>query len=148
MSKSLNPLMLSSYRVTSPNFPDSYFTKFSGVEATRPVATFADGYSPTKQKRVGQTEYSNITISKPYDPTQDGALVALLDSYCEGEDTNLITITVTPIKVCNNIERKGNTTFTLLGCRPVRVKVAEVDSDSMDGISILEVELTVDSVKR
>lgn len=147
MPRMLQPLMMSSYRVTSPNFPEAYFTKFSGIESTRSVATFSDGFSATKQKRVGATEYSNITLSKPYDPVTDDALISLLDNYCEGEEGKLISVTVTPVKVCNNIERKGKTTFNLLGCRPIRVKVAETDSDSMEGISMLEIELTVDAVK-
>lgn len=145
--RSLDPQMLSSFRVTMPNFPNIFFTKFSGIKGTSPVTSFANGFSQTKQKKVGMVAYDNVTISKPFDPKTDAPLINLLKDYCEGEDGRLMSVTVTPVTVCRNIERKGSITFTLLGCRPVSVKVAETDSDSVDGISMLEIELTVDDVK-
>lgn len=145
--RALDPQMLSSFRVTMPNFPNIFFTKFSGIKGTRPVSSFANGYSQTKQKKVGMVTYDNVTLAKPFDPNTDASLLKLLDDYCEGEDGRLMSVTITPVTVCRNIERKGSTTFTLLGCRPVSVKVAETDSDSVDGISMLEIELTVDNVK-
>lgn len=147
VQRALDPQMLSSFRVTMPNFPNIFFTKFSGIKGTRPVSSFANGFSQTKQKKVGMLTYDNVTISKPFDPLTDASLLKVLDEYCEGEDGRLMSITITPVTVCRNIERKGSTTFTLLGCRPVSVKVAETDSDSVDGISMLEIELTVDNVK-
>jgi len=148
MARQLDPISLSAFKVTSPQLPDIYFTKCSGIEGTRSVLTYSDGFSQNKQKRVGALEYSNVTLSKPFDPATDASILNLLEGYCEGQDSKLLTVTITPVKICNNVERRGNVSFTLLGCRPVRIKVAETDSDSQDGVSMLEVELTVTSVKR
>jgi hypothetical protein len=147
MPRQLNPLMMSQFKVTCSRLPDTYFTKFSGIEETRTVTTYSDGYSQVKQRRVGASELSNITLSKPFDVETDAPLLRLLQGYCEGGDGATFDITVTPVRICNNVERKGSLVFTALGCRPVRYKLLEVDADSTEGISMLEMELTVSSVR-
>lgn len=117
------------FLVTVANL-SGYFSKFSGIKKKFSRSTYSDGLSNIKRvAQSGAIEFEPITISKAFDPIQDDALITWLTQHECGE---LFDVTVTPIKRCNGIEKRGTKAWYLSNCRVMEYDAA-TDTDTGDG---------------
>lgn len=127
-----------------------YWTEFSGIKVSRKSAKFSDGLSNTiRTTEGGMKEYDNITISKPYDPEKDEAVIAFLKA---NEGGSLFDFRLRPIKRVSNTngtnEFRGNKAWDLTGCRIESYTIADgVDTGDGSKALMLQVEFSLDSAE-
>lgn len=145
MAYKLTPVMQSQFRVTMPNLPNTYFTKVGGLQRQRDVTELGDGYSNDPVQVVGRVKASQITLSKPFDPTKDQALIDLFENWCEGDGS--YTISITPVKICKNVEKAG-LAIVCLDCKPIGLKYPDVDADANTSAAMIELTFATRIIKR
>lgn len=127
---------------------DGYFTTISEgtYSATRP--TYSDGLSAQLlHARTGRTSYSDITISRSFDPEseEDQALLAWLDEYRYGEPCE---INVTYVRRQRGLElRGGKSSITYLGCRVQSYNFSALDTAGGDSVGMVSITFTVDDMR-
>lgn len=136
----LRPVSKSEFLVTIANL-QGYWTQFSGIDDSHETSEYSDGISNRKRTVRGQAKAADVTLSKPFDPELDAAIVDFYKNWCEQDDE--LSISVQPIKRCGGIEQRGNRKLTMQGCKLLGLKGFEVDSDSGD-VSMLELSISVD----
>lgn len=83
-----------------------YFTEMSGGEQTHETEAYPLGNKYGKGYIKGMPVVSEITLRRPYDPTQDDPLGKLLQAYCDEQ----VLIQVTPMKTCPEYVADGEST--------------------------------------
>src|SRR5689334_5808784 len=92
-----------------------YWSKFSGITKKYSRAMYSDGLSNIKRAAAsGSIEIEPVTLSKPFDPEKDQAVLDFLESHACGEQ---FSVTIRPVKRCKGIEYRGTSSWTLSGCR-------------------------------
>ena len=121
-------------------FPTTmYFATFSGGRSSADVTKVWSGGSLIPDLLSAPTEVENITLSKPWDPATDSALlIALRDKV--GELVTSVTVTDTDRDLA-----PSTTSRTFNECLLVGVTEPEVDAASGDAAS-WEIEFAVKSI--
>lgn len=123
------------------NLSKAYWPNFSGLSDSTGTTEYSDGFRRRLYKLNGPRNVENVTMTKPYNPNEDVALIQWWLAWCNAQGTEE-TITVQPVTYCPDPEPDGSA-ITFLGCRPASLKVAEVDKTSSD-ISTIELTFSVD----
>lgn len=135
----LKPQSKSLWMVTVQGI-QTYFQTFSGINEKREVGRYNDGLDNRVRKVLGNIEADAVTLGAPTVAEEVGALVDLFKACQEDEG---LTVTITPVKVCKENERRGNKSLTLHGCQLSGLKGFEVDRTSSD-TSMIELSLEYD----
>ncbi|HEY9835421.1 MAG TPA: phage tail protein [Vampirovibrionales bacterium] len=135
------PITEGDYLVTIEGIAQAYWETFSGVSDTTQVTEYSDGRSNRLHKLIGPRQVENVTLTKPYNPIQDKAIIEWWRKWCSANGEE-VTITVQPVRYCPDPINHGTAT-TMLGCKPTSLKYGNVDKKSAN-ISMLELVFAVD----
>lgn len=145
MPKVMRPITQSDYSVTIAN-AKGIFSKFSGGEEEFDTSEYVDPSDRRKKSVRSVLKVNNITLSKPYHPTDDAALVDLWQTFRdEGTPEDGFTVTVQAVKADRARTQLGKPR-TYYGCQIVKFTRPEVDLEGSD-VAMLEIGLTVDRVE-
>lgn len=142
----LRPISQKQFLVSLSGLPEIYFTKATAAQESREVIEYTDGQTGTVYKMPGFSSRENVTLSKPFHPDQDKALVDWYNgqkakNYPDGK----FTVSITPVSADRvaSLFGDGKNTIVLTGCEVVSFKFPEVDRMS-SGLAVLELELLFD----
>ncbi len=142
----LKPVTQKQFLVILDKLTDTYWTKATAPKETREVVEYNDGQTGNIRKALGFLNRDNITLSKPFDPAADKALMAWYENIRKnGTTAEGFTVTITPV----NNDMAGTTisgvTITLTGCQVVSFRTPEVDRAG-SAIAMVELELLYDDI--
>lgn len=122
----------------------AYFTKVTAPKETRPRSNYNDGEKGLTRKHIGFLELDDVTLSKPFDPAQDKALI----QWWEEQKKNPQPVTVTIQPVNTDVEGtpiQGAGTLVLTECVAAEFTYPSVDREA-DGMAMLEILLVPGAV--
>lgn len=139
----LRPITQRQFIVQISNLGSFAFTKATSPKETRETTDYNDGQRGTVYKLPGFTSRDNVTLSKPFYPAQDKALVTWYQNQKKAE-AQKFTVSIQPV----NADLEGSAiagagTFILTGCEVVSLKLPDVDKMG-SGIAMMEVEILYD----
>lgn len=121
---------------------DTRFTRVSGLEGTRTITDYNDGYSHEARKMASPMTYGEVTLEKPYELEIDDPLISLVQDYCSEDDAG-IDIVLTPVGLCNKDTRgRGK---VLKNCIPVSFSIGDIDRNG-DGVQMLTLVVAPQSI--
>lgn len=135
------PITEADFLVTIEGISQAHWETCSGVTDSTNVTEYSDGQSNRLHKLIGPRQVENVTLSKPYNPEADKALIAWWKRWCSANGEE-VTITMQPVRYCPDAIPYGSAT-TMLGCKPSSLKFGNVDKKSAN-ISMIELIFSVD----
>jgi hypothetical protein len=135
------PITEADWLVTIEGISEAFWQTFSGISDSTGVTEYSDGQSNRLHKLIGPRQVENVTLTKPYNPIGDKALIEWWKRWCSANGEE-VTITVQPVRYCPNAIPYGATT-TMLGCKPSSLKYGNVDKTSAN-IAMIELIFCVD----
>lgn len=122
-----------------------YFSEFSGVKYSVDRPVYSDGLSNTKRRAAsGSIAYDNVTLSKAFDPEEDGPVIEWAEKAKYSIDT--FDITLRPVKRADGVENRGNKAWQLSGCRLAEFSTIEnMNTGDGNAVAMLKIVLTVES---
>lgn len=136
----LRPILSKQFVTQVGDLPTTYFTKVSGLQESYDETEYNDGEKGRLFVHVGFMKIDKVTLSKPFDPAQDVALI----QWYQGQKTNRqpFTVTIQPVSAdLNGSPIAGAKTLTLTGCTVTRMKYPDVDRESSSAIAMLEIDV-------
>lgn len=121
-----------------------YFTRVSGLQASRPMERIADGFSRERRAIPGKVEYADVTLEKPADPGIDTVLMSWVIDDCRDHEEAKFEIALTPVSACGN-EPTGPT-IRLVGCIVQSVTLGDIDMDG-SGVAMTQMVVSPTSIK-
>lgn len=120
-----------------------YFTTFSGVEVNSTRPKFVDGMTNVRRTaQTGSQEVADVTISKPFDPDKDGALIAWIEKNQRSGDH--FQMLVRPVRRAEDIEFRGQKAFRLSDCRIMKsMYPGAVDVFGGDSVATVSITASV-----
>jgi hypothetical protein len=139
----ISPISNADYLMTIEGL-DAYWTEFSGVQVNYTRAKFSDGLSNVERTTSGGKKiYQDVTISKPFDPEQDAAVIQWIQSR---EDGSPFDMTVRPVRKEAGQYFRGNRAWRLTGCRIMTASyLSAVDTNGGDEVSMIGFTFTLES---
>lgn len=139
-STNLTPVITAQFLVTVAG-QAGYWTKVTSPKRQYGETKYSDGSTGQVLHYYGFAENDSITISKPYQPGQDTALI----TWLKGNDTSRVapfTVTVKPVTVDITGQPLANgLTFTFTGCQLKSYTLpAEVDRTA-NAVEMITVEI-------
>lgn len=126
-------------QATASSVADFFFTKVTAPKETRETMDYNDGQTGTTYKMLGFTSRDNVTLSKPFNPSQDKQLAAWYNQQIASPSD--FTVSIQPVNTDNGGTVIANAgTLQLLGCEVVSFKFPDVDRM---GNSVATVELEI-----
>jgi hypothetical protein len=125
------------------NAVDYLFTKAEGGNLRREPGQYVDPTSRTKVSILSTKEYTNVTLSCPWQPDNLAPILAITQQLNNG-DLDEVAITIQAIKDDSQLTPLGRPR-TLQGCQLVEERYPDVDMESTEA-AIYELEFTVDAV--
>ncbi len=107
--------------------------------------TYSDGLNRTLKNLPGPRKVANCTLTKAYDHVADRAVMSWYDVWCEG-DVPPVTVTVQPVRYCNEAPELDGEPIVLQGCRPTKLTLPNIDKKSSN-IAMLGLDLTVERIQ-
>ncbi|WP_413259824.1 MULTISPECIES: hypothetical protein [Floridanema] len=119
---------------------EGYFTRCTSPRERRDSVDYNDGVTGTTYKHLGFTSRENVTLSKPFDPAKDKALIEFYrKQVAEGGET--FNVSIQPVTV--DLQGKpidGAGTFILNECQFAGANFPETDRMG-NNMSMLEFEI-------
>jgi hypothetical protein len=122
---------------------EARFSKVSGIEATRTVTEYNDGFSSSPRKYVSPVKFSEVTLEKPYELDKDEAFILAMTANWSGDVENGFNIVLTPVDG-DNKEVAGKT-ITLNNALPVSFSLTDIDRNG-DGVQFLILKFAPQSI--
>lgn len=140
----LKPTTQTHWLVTSPAFPDCFFTEFSGVKEKKETTKYPDGIRRRTYEITTMTAIEAVTLATPYDPRVHDASMGIYERLRDSEEE--FSVSVVPVDSSDDPKPIGKG-FTLFGCVISGVEVAEVNRGSGD-VSKLSLMMIPNEYKR
>ncbi|MBD2060508.1 hypothetical protein H6F88_31700 [Oculatella sp. FACHB-28] len=139
----IQPISNADYLMTIEGL-DAYWTEFSGIQVNYTRAKYNDGLSNVEGTTSGGKKvYQDVTISKPFDPEQDAAVIQWIQSR---EDGSTFDMTVRPVRKEAGQYFRGNRAWRLSGCRIMNANyLSAVDTNGGDEVSMIGFTFTLQS---
>jgi hypothetical protein len=145
MPKLMRPITQSDYLISIANVK-GVFSKFSGGEEEFDTSDYVDPADRRKKTVRGVVMVGDVTLAKPFHPTDDAALIDLWQKYRDdGTPEEGFTVTVQAIKNDRNRTPIGKPR-TYYGCQIIKFTRPEADLEGSD-VAMLEIEMSVDHVE-
>lgn len=139
----LKPVQQRQFLVTIDGL-QAFFTKATAPKETRGSSTYNDGETGITRKHLGFLELDDVTLSKPFDPAQDKALVEWWNK--QKEDPSNVTVSIQPVKAdTKGSPIPGASTLMLTECQVASFTYPAVDREA-DGMAMLEIVLVPGSI--
>lgn len=144
MARSLRAITLGDQIIRISELPSYSFRKLEGGDAQEDLAEYASSnLNKTPSYAPAKTTYSEITISKPFEPPNDITLLEILDTYKYGS-RELTIIQATAIKGATDFQ-PGPVIRTFKRCHIKTIKYPNYDEIGTE-VAMLEVTLQPEEV--
>lgn len=122
---------------------NTYFTTFSGVEVSSTRPQYTDGMTNIKRTaQTGSHSVQDVTISKPFDPDKDGALIEWIEKNQQSGDH--FQMLIRPVRRSDQVEFRGQKAFRLSDCRIMRAMYpGSVDTSGGDSTAMISIVASV-----
>lgn len=134
----LRPITVQNFIVTISGLPTMYFTKMTRPKETRTAVEYSDGQTGTTFEMPTMTKRDNVTLTKPFAPSQDKELIAWYNAQ-KVATAQKFTVAIQPVNSdLTGTVIAGAGTIMLLGCEVLELTFPEYDRA---GTSVAEIDL-------
>lgn len=135
----LQPISQKQARITISALPGVFWTSIDGGDMSHEAVKYNDGTNGQEKTFTGMLSISDITLMKPYDPTND----RIIQDFISGQRSRPTPFSVAVTPVAADLQGsllQGGQGVTYPNCVFISYKPAKFDRD---GSGIAKVEMTI-----
>lgn len=141
----LKPILSSQFLVTVDGI-QGYWTKVSSPKDNRAEVKYNDGQTGFTRTLLGFVTREKVTLSKPYDPAADRALITWYKEKMANGASQPFVVTIQTVNADTQATPlAGAPTIILTQCQLASFKYPEVDRDSTK-LAMIEMEVYHDDI--